>query len=468
MKRLIAIVLSTALIVGLLAGCKGTVTPGTSTSISSSTSASVSAEPVKITLWGPLESYSQAEKDVWNYCLAAYKKRYPNVEVTSYFPNGTDYRQEYDKALMAGNAPTATNVLPYVDVPTRAANGTIRDISSLVENWDLKKTAGKVNDAMDVALKVKGKWYGVMDYIYIAATVFNIDTITKGGGSIATIPATWDEFTALGSKVTNQSATRYGYLLLGMEWNAWPFTPWIWSAGGEMVTPNADGTYRIAYVDEPGIDVAQLWNQMIWKYKMTQKDVLKSWNDLRDDLEAGRGAFAFGRLDHYTVDAKAKYGIPPENFGIMPIPAKSKQNTPSAIAGGTAWVFSPTATEAQIKAAWDFVQMSTYDEEFLKLRWEYENSVGAISNRIPARKDLVEVKFSYAKSWPAAWAKQTANLLTVAKMEPSCLNWNGLKAILATYMQKILLKENITREEIASLLKQAADETKKTYPGSFT
>src|SRR5690554_2471890 len=195
-------------------------------------------DKVKITVWGPLENYSDAEKASWTFCVEEFERRFPDVEIVSVFsPAGTDYRQQYDKALMAGEAPTVTNLLPYVDVQSRAANGMIADISSFVNDWDLKKE-GKVNTAMDEALQYNGRWYGVMDYVYLAGTVYNENTLKAGGGDPENLPKTWNEFTSLGQKVSDINAPRFGYLLLGMEWNAWPFTPWVWSAGGEMVVPN--------------------------------------------------------------------------------------------------------------------------------------------------------------------------------------------------------------------------------------
>lgn len=424
-------------------------------------------EKVKITVWGPLENYSEVEKESWKYCVEEFRHRYPEIEIVSIFsPAGTDYRQQYDKALMAGEAPTVTNLLPYVDVQTRAANGMIADISSFVENWDLKKE-GKVNAAMDEALQYKGKWYGVMDYIYLAGTVYNKTTLQAGGGDVANLPKTWDEFTTLGQKVTDATAPRFGYLLVGMEWNAWPFSPWVWSAGGEMVVPNSDGTYRIGFAEEAGVDAALLWHDMIWKYRMTQKDVLKSWNDLRDDMHSGRGVFAFGRMDHFASEAEKKYGIPQDSFGIIPIPAKDANHDQVSIAGGNAWVFSPTATKAELDAAWKFVQLFDYDKEFQIKKWEYENSIGGINNRIPPRSDLIETKFSMATSWPEGWAEEFAIISETARMEPWCPNWNNLKNALAPILQRILLTEKITRDEIRTLLNQAANEAYQQYPESF-
>ena len=47
-----------------------------------------------------------------------------------------------------------------------------------------------------------------------------------------------------------------------------------------MVRKNDDGTYKIAFNEPEGVDAAMFMNEMIWKYKMTQKDVLMSIGDL--------------------------------------------------------------------------------------------------------------------------------------------------------------------------------------------
>jgi ABC-type glycerol-3-phosphate transport system substrate-binding protein len=261
---------------------------------------------------------------------------------------------------------------------------------------------------------------------------------------------------------------RFGYLLLGMEFNAWPFTPWIWSAGGELVRPNPDGTYRVAFNEEPGVDVAELWNQMIWQYRMTQRDVLKNWSDYTDDMQAGRGVFGFGQIEYYSSDAMSKYGIPPETFGIMPMPAKDSRTKQTALAGGEVWVFSPRASDAQTRAAFDFAVLASYDKDMLERRWAHQNTISSITSTIPGRTDMIDVKFNkYGTAWPRGWAEDFAALSQFARLEPFCLNWDNLKNILAPHLQEILLKEGITRTEIKSILDRAADECYSSYPAAF-
>jgi ABC-type glycerol-3-phosphate transport system substrate-binding protein len=109
---------------------------------------------VKLKLWSPPIETTEAGLKQWDFQIAEFKKRYPNVDLElEQQPPGIDYRQAYDKALMAGTVPTVVTVFPPVDIPTRAKNGTIKDVSSLVENWDLRKQ-GLVNSAFDEALVI--------------------------------------------------------------------------------------------------------------------------------------------------------------------------------------------------------------------------------------------------------------------------------------------------------------------------
>jgi len=45
-----------------------------------------------------------------------------------------------------------------------------------------------------------------------------------------------------------------------MEWSAWEFTAWVWSAGGEMVKKKEDKYWRITFNEAPGIDAVMLWH----------------------------------------------------------------------------------------------------------------------------------------------------------------------------------------------------------------
>jgi ABC-type glycerol-3-phosphate transport system substrate-binding protein len=423
---------------------------------------------VKLKLWSPPIETTEAGFKAWDFRIAEFKKRYPDIELElEQQPPGIDYRQAYDKALMAGTVPTVVTIFPPVDVPTRAKNGTIKDITGLVENWDLRKQ-GLVNSAFDEALQIGEKWYGIISTLYVAATPYNRAALREAGVDPDRLPKTWAEFAALGQRITDKSKPRFAYIMMGMEFNAWPFTPWVWSAGGEMVRPNADGTYRVAFTEDPGIDAAVFWHDMVWKYNMTQRNVLEGWDELQDDMASGRGVFGWGMINYFADNALNKYNIPQETFGIMPIPARDSGASPYSLCGGTIYAWSPRITDEQARAGWNFAQLMSFDKEFMEAQWAYENTLVGINSDIPGRTDMTQIKFEkYGTTWPRHWAREFDELSRVAKLEPYCPNWNELKNILAPHLQAILARENISRDEIKAILNTAAQECYDQYPNSF-
>ncbi|MCL2059182.1 MAG: hypothetical protein FWH01_09045 [Oscillospiraceae bacterium] len=426
-------------------------------------------KPVTFSYWhGRNADATEGEKKVLELYIEEFQNAFPHITVDSRPTKpGTDYREQYDKALMANDGPTLNEQLPHVDIQTRINNGTIADVSKYMENFDLRLD-GKVIDVFDDAIRDKdGKWYAIPIRQYFMAHAYNSETIKAGGESVDNLPTDWESFGEYTQRLTNPAEQRYGYVFIGSDYLAWNFTPWVWAAGGEMVRPNSDGTYSIAFNEEPGIDTAMFWHDLVYKYKSTQTDLLKQWPDLQTDIQAGYSALSWGVATTFAARAEEKFGITPERFGSTLIPGKTKDMSPVSFAGGGVWVMGPKATEEEMDAAWEFVKFTTYNEEFLTKVWEIEGEYNVASFvQMPARNDLADLKFSFAQ-WPDHWAKEFAQLAEYAIPEPFCANWNDLKNDIVIPMQKVLLTENITREEVKQLLDECADSLYEKYPDSF-
>lgn len=467
--RMISGILAVAMILGLIA-CGGN-SMSQDTSKVENTGKTDSVEPtkkVKMILW---ERKSPTEPDVraktYELREKTFKEKYPNYEIEyRSLATGTDFRQEYDKALMAGLGPTVASFLPYVDIPARIANHTVADITKFVADWDLKKS-GKVWNAFDSAISTKdGKWFAVPISYYLSGLTYNKGTITAGGGDPNAIPKTWDEFTALGSQITDRSNSRYAYALMGMDWNAWEFTPWVWSAGGEMVVENSDDTYKIGFNENSGVDAAMLWHDMVWKYKMTQKNVLEDWNSFGENIKSGNCAFGWMTPMFWFPEAQQKFNQKPEDFGITPIPGKTADKAVT-FTGGSVWVMNPDNDEEQMLAGWNYIQMVSYDEKYIMEEAKLKAENNDLEFGTVVRTDLIE-KVNALAPWPDLWKIEMLQISKGnIKPEPYCPHWNDLKNTISKPLQKIILKENISREEVKAILDAAADELYKKYPDTF-
>ena len=455
-KSLVALTLVAALLMTMLAGMT------VSTAVAE-------GEKVKIKYYGLAQDDDPESSKILNQdVMDMLVEKFPDVEFEfARMAPGSDYRQQYDTLLMAGDGPTVCRMFPYVDIQTRLANGTISEITEYVNDWDLRKE-GKVTTIFDEALSTPdGKWYAVPGIPYINAIITNEEVIREAGGDPSVVPATWSEFAELAAKYTDKDEPRFGYLLLGSEWNAWTYTPWVWAAGGEMVRANGDGTWAIGFNEDAGVHAAMFLNEMIWTYNATQKDVLESYDDMQNHFKAGQACYGWGTVTSFSESDLARFDQVQENIGVIPLPGKDEGGRQTAFAGGEVWTISPLADQAQRDVAWQIINAIDYDEEFLIHTWTLQDSLGTLGAAPTARVDLDATKFSLASNWPSHWAGQLAALSPLAKPEPYCPHWNDLKNEIVVPLQTIYLQEGITFEEAKALLDECADTLYEKYPDAF-
>ncbi|MEG2584132.1 MAG: hypothetical protein RSA27_06480, partial [Oscillospiraceae bacterium] len=340
-------------------------------------------------------------------------------------------------------------------------------MTEFVNEWQYKKD-GKVITQFDEAISKDGKWYAIPRDAYVQATLCNKKLVAAGGGNPDSFPTTWAEFAEEGQKITDFSVPRIGYALLGQDWCAWPFTGWVWSAGGEMVRKNADGKYKLSFTEAPAVDAAIFMNEMIWKYKMTQKNVLQAFSDTSADIVGGRAAYSWASIADFKESDLQNYGLSYKDFGMMTMPVKDASIKSPALSGGEVCTFNPKSTKEELKAAWEIANFMYYDDEELQAQWDFMNEKGIFDVKIPARSDLLEKKLTSLKNIPESISRDVLKLSETAIAEPFCPNWSDVKTALVIPLQKIFLTENISRAEAEKLLNECAATLYSQYPDSFS
>jgi len=425
-------------------------------------------EKVKVRVYNkPQDDDAESSWTYFEWYTQKVEEHFPDIEFTwDRLAPGTDYRQQLDQLLAAGEGPNFGVHFPYVDIKTRAANGTIAEITKFVESWD-QRNAGNITTIFDNALYTNGGWYAAPAAPYVSGIVYNSTIIKEADGDPSVVPQTWSEFAELASQYTDKDIPRFGYLLLGSDFNAWTYTPWVWSAGGEMVRDNGDGTWEIAFNEDPGVDAALFMNELIWKYNATQKDVLESYDDMQNHFKMGQACYTWNSPMSFSADDLAKYDLTQEGTGFFPLPGKDEGGRIVGFAGGEVFTVSPISSEAQAQAGWDWYNYTYNDEEFCREAWALQDSLGTLSTTTPPRNDLVEVKFSYASNWPSHWKTEMANVLSKALPEPYCPHWDDLKNEIVGPLQTIYLKEGITFDEAKQILEDCANVLYEKYPDAF-
>ena len=451
-KKIISAVLATAVAAGL-AGCGPK---------------KANDGKVEITMWTSVgedapDIAKEAEAMKWEML----EKKFPDITFNKVLKvTGTDYRQEYDKALMAGEAPDVFFGFSYTDIPSRIKNGTIAEITDLVENWDMKKE-DKVIKTFDDVINSDGKWYAIPRSAYVRGCIANTKLLAENGFDTEKMPRTWDELADIGAKITDKSVPRIGYILMGMDWCAWPFTNWVWSAGGDMIKDNGDGTYKLTFNEEAGVDAAEFWHDMVWKYNMTQKNVLSTLDENATALANGSGVFTWDEYSNLDQDKIKENGLKMTDYKVFPVPTKDESIPAPVLAGGEVVTFNPKASKDVIKAAFEVASYMLYDEEYQTAEWELYKKYGKLDISVPARSDLFEKKLASSGLLTDEAQKDIADLSLNAIPEPCCEHWSDLKSQLAIPIQKILLTENMSRDDIKKILDKCADELYKLYPETF-
>ena len=423
---------------------------------------------VEITMWSSTNEDSEpVAKEIDAYTDAILAEKFPNIKINKVIKTmGTDYRQEYDKALMAGKAPDFFVEFSYTDMPTRIANGTVADITNIVKDWDLKKD-DKVITVFDEIINANDKWYAVPRSAYVKSIVANTTELKKAGFDTNKMPRTWDEFKAMGAKVTDKQNAKFGHVLMGMDWCAWPFSSWVWSAGGDMVEANGDGTYKITFNEDPGVDAAMFWNEMIWDAGMTQKNVLSSIDENTTMLANGSGLTMWGSFTDLRIEILEQNGLAMSDFDMFAIPTKDESIAAPALAGGEVITFNPKADEETLKAAFEVATFLYYDEEYLAKTWEIKAKYGVSDVDLPARNDLYLAKLNTCEGISDDAKQRLVEATANAIPEPCPPHWSDLKTQLVKPLQKIMLTEGITRDEAKKLLDECANELYNLYPEAF-
>lgn len=428
------------------------------------------AEEGKITLrlWTkPTQDAKPEEIEYHDKYMADLKAKFPDVIFEEAItPEGSDYRQEYDKALMAGTAPAFMNILSYTDIPTRIENGTIADITKYVEDWDLRKE-GKIFTTFDEAITKDGNWYAIPYKAYTQACLVNKKLLRENGEDENNLPKTWTEFAEQGQRITDFSVPRVGYALVGMDWCAWPYTAWVWSAGGEMVRKNDDGTYKIAFNEPEGVDAAMFMNEMIWKYKMTQKDVLMSIGDLGKLAQNETACYSWNQLNVIGKTEIEQYNLDLNDFTVMSMPVKDESIPNPALAGGEVVTFNPKLTEEELAVAVEVAKYMYYSDEQMDLYFDFMRAFNYQDTFVPGRIDLYEKKMAVNENLSESTRQEIMSLSLNAKPEPYCPHWGDVKTELVNPLQTIFLKEGITREEAQKLLDDCANTLYDKYPDTF-
>lgn len=360
MKRILGVVLSTALLVSL-AGCSG----GKQAATTSSTQ-----KDVTLMLWQTPSDVTQVKLDL----QSEFQKENPHIKLNIVqTPKDADILS----AMAAGNAPAILEN-GYPSFSTLIYKGVYLPLDSYIEKTPDFKNFEK---SQVETFAVNGKHYGIPGDKYALAIQYHKSLFEAAG--ITETPKTWDEFFTDCQKLTVPSKQQYGFALDGVQWACWHFEVWTWGAGGDVTKKNSDGTVSLTFTDPAAIQAAEFYRKLA-KANVIQPDRNMQLDALSQDFALGKAAMIVGGLG--DASSISKLGGKVEDIGFFNFPA-GPGGKGYNIDGGDGAGIVYTKDKAQADAAWKYLMFMNSKDALIK-SYQYKASQGPWTPIIPPRTDV--------------------------------------------------------------------------------
>ncbi|MET3697582.1 multiple sugar transport system substrate-binding protein [Bacillus oleivorans] len=183
----------------------------------------------EITVWAhPFTGNGDVEGQMWEEIISAFEEEY---DVTVNFEQipWSNRDQKILTALAANNGPDVFYAIPD-QMPQYADAGMLLELDPYLEDYDL-------DDFVDTALfatQWDGKTYGLPILQEAYTFFYNTEIVEAIGEDPANLPTTWEEFADWAEKAKEKGYYALNYLG-GGSMNGTLY-PWIWQAGGDVIT----------------------------------------------------------------------------------------------------------------------------------------------------------------------------------------------------------------------------------------
>lgn len=336
MKKILALLFITVLVVTLGVGCKtaaatettaaaettaaGETTAAAETTAAGETTENPSGEIVFTHYWS-----SGSWKDSCDAFLAAFNEKYPNIKVIRNDVESESFKTEIGVMLAGDNSPDVFSYWGGARTQFFVDKGLCKDISDVWSEFNLDSQFAATTKA--AAATYNGKEYGVPLSMFPMYVYYNVDVFNKYG---LVPPTTWDEFLNVCSTLKSNGIIP---IALGTK-DRWPAYVWfdailVRTAGLDFREGLMKGTE--SYTDPKVLNAFTVWADLLKKGYFDPNHASKAYGEdlaLVANGEAGmvyQGTFAVGTL---TVDLGMEAGKTLDFFKLPAIDTSVKEAIP--------------------------------------------------------------------------------------------------------------------------------------------
>ncbi len=274
--------------------------------------------------------------------IAAFKKKYPNIDVT---------REEYTwtgptfAAKLAGGTLPDVFTTPFTDGRTLIARGQVADISGEVSKLPYANSFNK--NVVAAGQNDQGKIEMVPIAAYGQALHYNRSLFKEAGLDPDRPPTSWDEVRADAKQIADKTG-QAGYAVMTKgNTGGWILTTEAYALGGRMT--QADGEKQKATVDSDGAKAAlKMVQTMRWQDNSMGSNFGYDWNGINQAFAAGKiGMFITGGATYDNLVSQNE--IKPDDYGLTVLPLQGAEA--GVLGGGTLAAVSVKSSKAEQQAA---------------------------------------------------------------------------------------------------------------------
>ena len=362
MKRILALVLATVMILSVLAGCnaekpvetsKPQETQGTNVETQAKETEPQETEPKEVTItignW-PSEA-DEANYKIMQDRLAKMNELYPYITVVPQTSSGDV--KEYVTLAAAGQLPNLYQVA-YTELNTIAKSGFALDITDLLDEGGFLEN---LNPVLYDPVSYQDRIYAIPTSTYgiglaCNRAVFEAAGLVNADGSLQ-FPETFDELTQTALKI-KEATGQYGIAIASTGIGGWIFTNIAWNYGVDFMEQQADGSWKATFDTPEMIEALQWVYDMKWVHEVLPEDALM-------DHAGQRKLFASEQCGMYLMHAPERglvwsYGMDCNNICYGSIPAGPGGRY--SLSGGNLLVMSPETTPEQFDAVMKWIDVS--------------------------------------------------------------------------------------------------------------
>ncbi len=277
----------------------------------------------------------------------------PNVTVVpSYYKYSTD---TFMPMVEAGTVPTVFETW-FTEPQKLIAADAVADITDELEE---RGWLDKMNPSIRELLSDEnGRVYGIPRDGYALGLMLNVELFAEAGlvdaDGYPIVPTTWDEVLE-SAKTINEATGAAGLCLLAKD-NAggWHFSNIAWGFGAELCIENEDGTFTSNLASEEAIAAMEYVKELVDAGVLTADPTNEDWGTGFTQLGTGGAAMYIAANDAVNQPTQVN-GLALESLALAAMPAGPEGQY--SLYGGTPYMFSKDATEAEINAALDYLEI---------------------------------------------------------------------------------------------------------------